>query len=335
MLHRSRPVVACLALAGLIPSMLSAQQASGSYQLDGGRYAVYNLAGSIRVSAATGRQLVVDVKTEGADASSLRVATGQIRDRATLRVIYPGDRVVFPGLGAHGETSLTVRDDGTFNDGDGRGRRVSINGSGAGTRASATLDVAVPAGSELAVYLAAGAVTVRNVNGNLEVDVASASVDVDGLTGDFSLDAGSASTRLARVRGGAVSLDVGSGDVTATGVTATQLSLDAGSGEVTLDGLSVPDLSLDTGSGDINLTLTSDVRRLSLDSGSGDVTIYAPASLGARLSAEAGSGDLDVRFPMTRTVSDDDEDELHGVIGDGRGEITIDSGSGDVRLIPR
>jgi hypothetical protein len=321
--------------AGLIPSILTAQQAAGSYQLDGGRYAVYNLAGSVRVSAASGQQLTIGVKTEGADAGTLRVATGRIGDHATLRVIYPGDRIVFPGVERDNQTNLTVRDDGTFSDGVGRGRRVTIAGSGSGTRASANLDIGVPAGSAVGIYLAAGEVTIRNVKGDLELDVGLASVDVDGLSGSFSLDAGSGPTRLARLQGGAVSLDVGSGDVTATDVTATQLSLDAGSGTVTLDGLAVPDLSLDTGSGDITLTLTSDIHRLSLDSGSGDVTIYAPATLGARVSAEFGSGDIDVRLPMTRTVRDEDEGELHGVIGDGRGEITIDSGSGDVRLMPR
>ncbi|HET9603152.1 MAG TPA: DUF4097 family beta strand repeat-containing protein [Gemmatimonadales bacterium] len=327
------PVIAAALLT--LPALLPAQQAAGTYRVAGSHFAVYNLAGSVSVVAGSGDELTVGVTAQGADAAGLRVATGELRGRQTFRVIFPEGDIVYPGLGAHSETQLQVRDDGTFDDSDGRGRDVRIRGSGSGTRASADLEVGLPAGRSLDLYLAAGEVSVRNVKGNLSVDVGSASVDVDGLAGDFTLDAGSAPVRLAHIKGGTLSLDTGSGTIAATDVSATAISLDSGSGDVTLDGVSSTDLSLDTGSGDVTLRLNTDIDQLMLDSGSGSVTIYVPPDLGAELDVDGGSGDIDVQLPLLNRSSDEDDDSLRGTLGDGHGRITIDSGSGDVRILKR
>jgi hypothetical protein len=332
----SRSSLFLIAAASLAtPAPLPAQQASGTYRVAGSDFAVYNLAGSVSVVAGSGSELTVRVTTQGADAAGLRVASGELRGHQTFRVISPGADIVYPGLGANSETSVEVRDDGTFDGNGGRGREVRIRGSGSGTRASADLEVGLPAGRSLGVYLAVGKVSVRNVKGNLGVDVGAAGVDVDGLDGDFTLDAGSAPVHLAHIRGGKLALDTGSGTITASDITATAISLDSGSGDVSLDGVTSPDLSLDTGSGDVTLRLDSDVDGLTLDSGSGSVTIYAPADLGAELSVDGGSGDIDVQLPLTTRAHDDDEASLRGTLGDGRGRITIDSGSGDVRILRR
>lgn len=332
----TRPCLVLLASVLLAaPISLAAQQASGTYRVTGSQVAVYDLAGTVSVIAGSGNELTVTVTAEGADAAALRIATGELRGRQTFRVIYPDGDLVYPDLGSHSETRLRVRDDGTFGDDAGRGREVRISGSGSGTRASADLELRVPKGQSLDLYLAVGKVSVRNVNGNISVDVGSASVDVDGLDGDFSLDAGSGPVHLARIKGNRLSLDTGSGMITATDVSAATITLDSGSGDVMLDGVTSSDLSLDTGSGDVTLRLNSDVDRLALDSGSGSVTIYAPTELGAELSVDGGSGDIDIQLPLINRVSDDDNDILRGTLGDGLGRITIDSGSGDVRILKR
>ncbi|HET8763313.1 MAG TPA: DUF4097 family beta strand repeat-containing protein [Gemmatimonadales bacterium] len=331
---RFSPAVLAVTLLA-VPMSLPAQQASGTYRVAGDHIAVYNLAGTVSVIAGSGNQLTVGVTARGADAASLRVAAGELRGRQTLRVIYPDDDLIYPELGAHSQTQLRVSDDGTFSDDYDRGREVRIRGSGNGTRASADLELRVPTGQSLDLYLAVGKVSVRNVKGNISIDVGAATVDVDGLEGDFSLDAGSAPVRLAHIKGQHLSLDTGSGMITASDVTATAVSLDTGSGDVMLDGVTSRDLSLDTGSGDVTLRLNSDVDRLSLDSGSGSVTIYAPVELGAELSVDGGSGDIDIQLPLINRVNDDDDDILHGTLGDGMGHITIDSGSGDVRILKR
>ncbi len=88
---------------------------------------------------------------------------------------------------------------------------------------------------------------------------------------------------------------------------------------------------LDTGSGSIEIELLTDVDRLEVDTGSGSITVYAPADLGAEVEIETGSGGIDLDFPVeVRTVR---RDHVVGTIGDGRGEINVDTGSGSVRLL--
>ena len=84
----------------------------------------------------------------------------------------------------------------------------------------------------------------------------------------------------------------------------------------------------------MDVTLTSDIERLDLDTGSGDVTIRAPADLGARVDIETGSGRIggDLLRGLDR---DEDEGHVTGTLGDGRGTITVDAGSGDVNFVRR
>lgn len=340
-----RPSRRCLAAALTLfvcaPGLLTAQQAGGAYRLAGGNYALYNLAGAVSIRAGSGAQLAVTVQPKGADAAALRVATGEIRGRSTLRVLYPSGNVVYQGMAGDGETTIRVQDDGTFGDDDtfgggiGRGHTVSLRSSGSGTHASADLEVLLPPGATLDLHLGAGSVLVRNVEGHLSLDVAEAEVDVDGVTGDFSLDSGSGAVTFSRVRGKSVSLDTGSGSITGSAISATRFSLDAGSGDVNLSKISADVLDLDTGSGNLTLSLDTDVDTLTLDAGSGDVTIYVPRSLGAKLEVDAGSGGVDVRLPLANRHQDEDDESLTGTLGDGNGQIKIDSGSGTVRILPR
>jgi DUF4097 and DUF4098 domain-containing protein YvlB len=88
---------------------------------------------------------------------------------------------------------------------------------------------------------------------------------------------------------------------------------------------------LDTGSGGVDLVLLTDVERLDVDTGSGSVTIHAPESLGGEVDIETGSGGIDLDFAVeVRRVR---RDHVTGTLGDGRGRIRIDTGSGTVRLL--
>jgi hypothetical protein len=61
------------------------------------------------------------------------------------------------------------------------------------------------------------------------------------------------------------------------------------------------------------------------------VTVTAPADLGATVEIDTGSGGIDLDFPLeVRSVR---RDHVEGRIGDGRGQIEIDTGSGSVRLL--
>jgi len=341
------------------PATLYAQQAE-RYTLDEGPAAIYNLVGAVRVEPGTGA-VTVQVTRAGGEAAKLEIGRGEIDGRSTLRVVYPADRIRSGNLRSHGSTQLRVRDDGTFGDQDryahGRmdrdrweeGHRVTITDGSDGLDARADLVVGVPKGADVSVYLAVGSVTVTNVDGELRVDSHSAPVTASGTRGTLMVDVGAGDVRITQAQGevsidtgsGAVdvtgfhgstlSIDTGSGDVTGSDFEGDELSVDTGSGEVRLTAVTAPRLSLETGSGRISAEVRRDVSSLQVETGSGDIAIRAPATLGAEVEIETSSGDIETDFPLL--VTRQSQDHMVGTIGDGKGTIAIETGSGGIKLL--
>jgi DUF4097 and DUF4098 domain-containing protein YvlB len=138
---------------------------------------------------------------------------------------------------------------------------------------------------------------------------------------------------VSRFQGRDLSIDTGSGNVTGTEVKADQVTVETGSGDIELTGTAAPALSLETGSGTVRADLRSEVRSLSVETGSGDVAVTAPATLDAEVEIETSSGDIESDFPLQ--VTRHARDHLVGRIGSGRGRISVETGSGDVRLLKR
>lgn len=334
----------------LLPAALAAQE---THRLRGSDVAVYNLAGRAEIVGGSGSDVVVEVVRGGSDAARLDIRAGGVGGgRQALRVVYPGNRVVYGELGRGSSTNLRVRSDGTFGDGgEGRGDRVEIVGSGRGLEAHADVRVRLPEGQRFSLYLATGEVTVRNVQGELLVDTGSGRVSADGVRGSLTVDTGSGSVRvrdvqgtllvdtgsggveLSRVRGSRVTVDTGSGSVEGSGVEAEHVAIDTGSGGVRLSGVASPDVLVDTGSGSVSLELLTDVQRLMVDTGSGSVTVRLPADVGANVVLDTGSGGIDVELPLQVTRAE--RTHLEGRLGDGGGQIVIDTGSGSIRVIGR
>lgn len=316
------------------------------YQLTGNAVAIYNVAGTVTVEGADTDDVVVTLARHGADAARLDVAQGEIDDRATLRVLYPADDIVYPG---GGQTELRIRSDGTFGDSRGdRGRRVRIRESGDGLRASADLHVRVPAGVDVALYLAVGRVTVSNVSGDLRIDTHSAAVETAGTagmllvdvgsgavsvrdaTGETTIDTGSGSVDAAGVRGAFLRIDTGSGGVTVADVTVTTLGIDTGSGGVAAGSTAAEEILVDTGSGSVELRLTAHPQRVEIDTGSGSVTLSVPGDFAADVELDTGSGAIELDFPLTtRHFS---RDHVQGTIGGGGAKVAIDTGSGNITI---
>ncbi len=327
------------------PAAASAQE---GYQVSGEHVAVFNLAGQLQVAATGGSAVTVAVTRAGADADQLEIRTGDVGGRQTLRVVYPSDRVHYDPDGWNGSTTLRVRRDGTWGDRDRGGERVRISTRPGGLDAHADLTVGIPRGQRVDIYLGVGRITAENVDGDLRldtsagavsasdmsgrlvIDTGSGSVDVDGMAGDLDVDTGSGGVRVVGVTADALRIDTGSGSVDARDVASRSLEIDTGSGGITLLSATASDLALDTGSGSVEAELTKDVDRLVVDTGSGSVVLRLAQDVGARLHVETGSGGIHVDVPLT--ITHHARDELDGTIGDGRGSIEIDTGSGSVRI---
>jgi len=357
---RSLAFASCAALIAL-PLAASAQ--TTRQVLKGDSIAIYNLVGELHVEPGTGNDVAVEIRRGGADAEKLEIQTGPLRGRETLRVIYPDDVIVLPDWGRGWSTTLRVRDNGTFSDGGewrdrgyrdsrevritGRGRR---GGGGGGLEAFADLRVTVPAGKSVALYLGVGKAFVSNVDGAIRVHVASADVAIDRTRGSLRIETGSGNVNL-RDAAGDVSLATGSGDITASGVRGTRLRLETGSGNVTVTDAKAADFHVETGSGDVDATsaegdnlsfetgsgnvdvaLVATFRSVRIETGSGDVTLKVPPTAGAEVDLDTGSGDIDLGG-LTLQVRRIEHDHVTGTLGDGRGRLSVETGSGNVRLV--
>ncbi len=346
--HVARVVAAVAGAWGAIAGESAAQQ-DDRFELTGSRVAVYNLAGEVTLQAGTGDAVIVEVTRGGADADQLRIDHGPIDGQSTLRVIYPSDRVRY-GDRNTGSTELYVRRDGTLaSDGRDGGRRVRISGGGDGLEAHADLTISVPDGQAFDLYLAVGNVSARNVNGRirldthagpvttaatrgyLRIDVGSGGVEASDHEGDLDIDTGSGSVTVSGVRGDVLRVDTGSGDATAVEVSVSSLAIDTGSGDVDVRGVTARDVLIDTGSGSVALMLDATPAGVEIDTGSGSVTMTVPESFGAAVEIDTGSGEISSDFPIT--MQRWERDHVVGTIGDGAARVTIDTGSGSVRIL--
>ena len=316
------------------------------HTLRGTRVAIYDLVGDVRVVQGTGRDVEIEVTRQGADASQLRVETGDVGGVPTLRVIFPFDRVQYrTEFGSYGISDLRVRDDGTF--GHGAGRRVTIS-SRSGSEAAADLVVRLPSGTTLDLKVAAGSVAAQGTRSDMSVEVIAADVALDGTRGNvvietasggveahdtegnLDIDTGSGSVELARVRATDLRVDTGSGSVRCDNVTADEIDIDTGSGGVDLGAATARSVRVDVGSGSVDVALSRDAKDVHVDTGSGSVTLRVPESIGADVDFSTGSGDIDSDLPIT--IQGRGRGSLKGRIGDGTARITVSTGSGGIRI---
>ena len=321
--------------------------------LRGTSVAVFNIAGRMTVEAGTGSDVIVEVTRRGRDASRLRLESGDVNGRPTLRVIYPDDDIVYAdGRESWNRSEMRVRADGTWGNDRGRGdegRRVRVSSRGRGTEAWADIRVLVPVGRSFAAHLGTGELSATGVNGTITLDNSSGRVTAIGMRGtlsidvgsggaevrdadvdQLSIDAGSGGVRLADVVAKSCSIDSGSGGVTGDHAACRKFSIDVGSGGVRIGDVRASTLTVDAGSGSVQLTLRDSPDDLKIESGSGGVVLGLPASLSAQVEINAGSGGVDSDFPLRADRFE--RHHLRGTIGDGKGRIRIETGSGSVKL---
>jgi len=341
-----------LVLAAIMAASNPSAQQRDRYTLSGPQVAIHNLAGELRVEPGTGPAVIVEVVRGGRDAGALTVKTTDRLGVPTLSVAYPSRRIVYPKLGGHWNSTQSIDADGVFKDhfelfGQ---RSITVSGSGSGDEAWADLRVIVRKGKKVVLHHVAGRALVKDIEGDVVVDhgigplevhgvqgdialdTGSGDVTVSNIEGDLSVDTGSGPVTINGVHGGELMLDTGSGDVRATKVDVDALDADTGSGDVTLQQVSAQRIHLDTGSGSVELELTDDAREIWCDTGSGSLTLRVPSNFGAEFEIEASSGSIDL--DVAHEAFEIDRDRVRGKIGDGHGRMKIDSGSGDVHIMP-
>jgi DUF4097 and DUF4098 domain-containing protein YvlB len=348
----SRLARAAALAASLLPGLAFAQQVE-RFTLDGRTAAVYNLVGRMKVERGEGDRVVIEVTRAGADAGRLSIETGDVRGRSALRVRYPEDVILYDQSNNRGRSTFSVNEDGTFGDNDrgdrGDRRHVEVRSYGSGLDAHADLRVLMPKGTSLFVRNGVGETTIDNVDGTLDVGSSAGHVsashlrgavtihngsggsDLNDVTGDVTLESGSGGGSLDGIRGGTLHIEVGSGSLRGRTIEMREIVAEVGSGGVRLAGVKTQKLHLETGSGGSDVELLTPVDDVTIEAGSGGVTLRLPPALNATLDIETGSGGIDTDFEVK--VSRMERHALRGTVGDGRGRIRIESGSGNVRLL--
>jgi len=363
-------MLAALALFVAAPAV-HAGEYSESWSTSSNSLTIHNLIGEVQVSGG-GSEFEVTVHVRGADAAPGSITLDGSNDKLEI-VFPESKRFVYPKLGrgkvnfspSNNEPRSWISD--LF--GSMRGN-IEVNGSGSGTEIWADLEIRVPDGAEFVIYhgvgdlnasgiegeitldtssgrvnvedmdgsllvdTGSGAVSVRNSHGELTVDTGSGRVDVSDSEGDSLLvDTGSGQVTLSNLRySGDINVDTGSGRVTLENVEGDEFVIDTGSGGVNASGLRADAVSIDTGSGSVELELTEmGGGEFEIDTGSGGITLALPYNASAKVHAESNSG-VDLQFDDAKNVRKDD-DEIDFVVGGGAARVSLETGSGRVKII--
>ena len=308
-------------------------------------FSVENLAGKMTVVAGDG-DAVVAVATVHAETEELAAAMRfeQVMGKdgePALRVRYPLDRhgtIRYP----FGGRSTTDYD----------GHRVTVS-SHSGVMVYADVEVRLPrravsasfrnpVGSmtaegitgKLLLDTGSGEITARNLEGTIKADSGSGDVRAERIKGSYMCDTGSGSCQVDGFEGDSLNLDSGSGAIRVTGAKASRIHADSGSGGIRIDQADTEEFLGDSGSGTIEFdALGTRLRRIKGDTGSGDIRLRLPADASFELVADQGSGDLACGFKDAQPIV-----KKRTVVGyrrgDGRIRIDLDTGSGDVSIVP-
>jgi hypothetical protein len=225
----------------LVTSPVAAAEFTREVSLDADQLEVTSLIGEVRIEPAAGDRFEITIAVQGKDADpdliTIEVQEGR---QARLEVRFPVDQhrsYVYPGL-AHGGRATIRQQDGQEDKNwlekllGGLGNGIEVRRSGQGLEVWADVTVKVPrerlaevrngvgkisataVDAELSLYLKNGPIEVREHRGPLLCDIGSGSVKVQGVEGPLSVDTGSGSVAVADQRGDKLHVDTGSGGVT-------------------------------------------------------------------------------------------------------------------------
>jgi DUF4097 and DUF4098 domain-containing protein YvlB len=286
----------------------------------------------VRVSSSSGPLLYADVEVElppRAVRGRLRNVVGPLRgEKVHGKLLFDSNS---------GDVTLTgLRGDITADTGSGDVKVTGVEGSVTCDTGSGDCILSDVRGERVSCDTGSGNVTLSSIVASVEIvlDTGSGDVKATGIDGSISCDTGSGDCDLSDVRGERIVCDTGSGNVTLRQIAATRVSADTGSGDVSVNATDAREILADTGSGEVRVEAGGGrLARVVADTGSGGVILRLGADASFVLRADTGSGDIVSRYADARPILEGRE--LIGYRrGDGRIQITVGTGSGDLLIEP-
>lgn len=168
----------------------------------------------------------------------------------------------------------------------------------------------------------------------LEIDSVSGEVSVAGAPGNAQVESVSGNVRL-NLNSASVDVESVSGDITLRGRLSGNVDVETVSGNIDIDSRDQRARRVQTSSvsGDaaINAALV-DGGKISAESVSGDIRLTLPKSLSARVSGESFSGSLRAPGAHINKPKYGPGSSFEHTYGEGRGEIRLETFSGDAEL---
>lgn len=194
------------------------------------------------------------------------------------------------------------------------------------------LDVKVPRSAAVKINVVSANATVSGVAGQ--------SLDIDSVSGKLRLESDAQAIRIDSVSGNVdlagkatdAHVQTVSGDIRARGLGGT-VHYESVSGDIDAEHDTVREIQASTVSGDISLRGKVEGRaRIGIESMSGSVLLALPADLSARLRASSFSGKIRSEFGTVKREEFGPGSSLDATLGDGAGDVRVESFSGDVDL---
>jgi DUF4097 and DUF4098 domain-containing protein YvlB len=277
----------------------------------GGSFDLSNISGDVVITGGTGDQVVIDATKRGKTAEDLKAVQIEVTATATrveVRTRYPQEK---RNINASVDFIVTVP----------RGAIVNVNSVSGDIKVS-TID---------------GALRVNTVSGDVTVNAAAALEAARTVSGDVVVQTAGST--------GDITAASVSGDVTLRGVKARGFDLNSVSGNVSLTDVICERVKANSVSGNMDFAgPLAKGGRYDFQSHSGDVTITTGAAVGFELSASSFSGDIKSDYELTVKFGGDAaasagsgprRQAIRGTFGDGSAVITLNSFSGDIRVVKK
>jgi hypothetical protein len=291
-----------------------------------------------------------------------------------LRVIYPLDRHRTYRYGAGrgtGSSWLNLLGGGSSTGVSYAGEKIRV-ADHRGVPLYADVEIRLPARDLTAVFVNhVGEIHARDVRGDLRFSTTSGDQFMDDLTGrlhagtasgdvnitshDGSVECSTASgdVTLTVFDGGEVECTTASGDIDVTGATGERILLSTASGDIVVNDASVRLLKASTASGDVQVlggeieefdagtasgdvvfsSATIDIKKIEVGTGHGDVALILNAETGFEVMTDLSHGQIENEFEDAEPILEGRE-VVGYRRGDGRVQIEVSTGNGDLALAP-
>ncbi len=181
---------------------------------------------------------------------------------------------------------------------------------------AAVVTITVPAACPIQLGVVTASAVVCGLSAGAAVKGVSGEITLDGVAGDVLADTISGAVE-GRDTDGSVRFKSVSGDLTLAGGWLTWLEADNISGQIAAD---------------VGLAENGSLRVGTI---SGDVTLRLPADIDARVRLRSTSGNVRSEFGALRPVMSPGSHTVSGNLGDGSGNVSVNSVSGAVTLLRR